>query len=134
MCQQTQLLMKRMQDNRDLIITPRLPTDIREGGPTEPSDPDFTNLGNINGLDGPESTTSSARPLIGGTTQPKTGRVSVETCVPNPLCKIINIYSDNESPNSSHDTPVRVEEEKVPKKTCVIWQNTIKAPRRPLCI
>jgi hypothetical protein len=107
-----------MQDNPYLIITPRLPTDIQEGGPTEPSDPDFINLGNTNGSDGnPESTTSPVNPPVGGTTQPETGRVSVETQAPNPLSKLINIYSDDESPESSHDTPVHVQEEKGPEKT-----------------
>jgi hypothetical protein len=108
--------MKQMQDNPDLIITPRLPTDIREGGPTEPGDPDFTNLANINGSDGPESNASPKRPPAGGTTQLKTGRVSVGTRMPNPLRKLINIYSDNEISDSSHDTPVCVQEEKGSEK------------------
>jgi hypothetical protein len=117
MWQQAQLLMKWMQDNPDLIITPRLPTDSPEGSPTEPSGPDFTNLGNTNGSDDPESTTSPVNSPVGGMTQPETGRVSVETCVPNPLSKLITIYSDDESPESSHDNPVRVQEEKGPEKT-----------------
>jgi hypothetical protein len=43
--------------------------------------------------------------------------VSVGTCAPNPLRKLINIYSDDESPESSHDTPVHVQEEKGSEKT-----------------
>jgi hypothetical protein len=115
--QQAQLLMKQMQDNPDLIITPRVPTDIREGGPTEPGNPYFTNLGNINGSDGSESTASLVRPPAGGMTQPETGKVLFGTCVPNPLSKLINIYNDDEIPESSHDTPVHVQEEKGSEKT-----------------
>jgi hypothetical protein len=37
--------------------------------------------------------------------------------VPNPLSNIINIYSDNENPESSHDTPMHVQEEKGYEKT-----------------
>jgi hypothetical protein len=43
--------------------------------------------------------------------------VSVETRAPNPLRKIITIYSDDESPESSHDTPMHVQEEKGLEKT-----------------
>jgi hypothetical protein len=115
--QQSQLLMKRMQDDLYLIITPALPTGIREGGPTEPSSPGSINPGNTNGLGNPESTTSSVNSPVGGTTQPETGWVSIETQAPNPLSKLIHIYSDDESPEPSHDTPVRVQEEEGPEKT-----------------
>jgi hypothetical protein len=82
-----------------------------------PSDPDFINLGNINGSDDPESTIPPAGSPTGVTTQPETGRVSVETSVPNPLTEFINIYSDDESLEASQRTPVRVQEEKGPEKT-----------------
>jgi hypothetical protein len=36
--------------------------------------------------------------------------------VPNPLSKLIHIYSDDEIPEPSHDSPVRVQEEKGPEK------------------
>jgi hypothetical protein len=113
MWQQAQLLIKWMQDNPDLIITPRLPTDSPEGSPMEPTGPNFTNLGNTNGSDDPESTTSSVNSLVGGTTQTEIGWVSV----PNPLSKLITIYSDDESLESSHDNHVHVQEEKGPEKT-----------------
>jgi hypothetical protein len=95
--------MKRMHDNPYLIITPSLPNDIRGGGPTEPGDPDFTNLGNINGSDGSESTASPARPL---TTQTEIGQVLVETRTPNPMRKLINIYIVTMRAQSHLTTPL----------------------------
>jgi hypothetical protein len=109
------MLMKQMQDHLDLIITPRIPTDSPKGSPTEPSDPDFTNIGNTNGSDNPESTTSLVNSLVGMIIQPETVWVSVETCVPNPLKNLITIYSDDESPKSSHDKLLRIQEEKGPE-------------------
>jgi hypothetical protein len=50
-------------------------------------------------------------------TQPETGWVLVETHVPNPLSKLITIYSDDERPESSHDNLLHVQEEKGPEKT-----------------
>jgi hypothetical protein len=43
MYQQAQLLMKQMQDNPDLIIVPKLPTEIPEESPAGVSDPDSIN-------------------------------------------------------------------------------------------
>jgi hypothetical protein len=43
--------------------------------------------------------------------------VSIETHMPNPLRKIITIYSDDERPESSHDNLVHIQEEKGPEKT-----------------
>jgi hypothetical protein len=97
--------MKRMKDNPYLIITPRLPTGTQEGSPTEPSDPDSSNLGNKNESDNLESTTSLVNSPVGGTTQPETGWVSIETHVPNPLSKLIHKYSDDESLEPSHNIP-----------------------------
>jgi hypothetical protein len=114
--QQGQLLMKRMQDDPYLIIRPAISTTIRST-PTESSGPGPMNPDNTNGLGNPESSTSSVHSSEGGTTQTETGRVSIETQAPNPLRKLIHIYSDDESPESSHDTPVHVQEEGGPEKT-----------------
>jgi hypothetical protein len=117
MYQQAQQIMNQMRDNPDLIRLPRLPTDSPEEILAGPSGPDFMNLDNINGSDDPESTMPPAGSSVGVTTQPETGRVSVETSTPNPLSEFINIYSDDESPEASRGTPVRVQEEKGPEKT-----------------
>jgi hypothetical protein len=114
--QQSQLLMKQMQDDPYLIITPALPTGTRERSPTESSGPDSTDLGNTNGLGNTGSTTSSVNSPVDRTNQTETGQVSIETRAPNPLSKLIHIYSDDESPEPSHDSPVRVQEEKGPEK------------------
>jgi hypothetical protein len=114
--QQTQLLMKWMQDDPYLIIRPMISTTI-QSIPTESRDPSSIVPDNTNGLGNPESTTSSINPLEGGAAQPETGRVSIETQAPNPLSTLIHIYSDDESLEPAHDTPVWVQEEEVPKKT-----------------
>jgi hypothetical protein len=104
--------MKQMQDDSYLIIKPTIPTGIREGGLSEPSGPNSINPGNTNGSGNPESTTSWVSPLVGGTIQPGAGQVSIEKQVPNPLRKIIHIYSEDKSPEASNDIPVCVQEEK----------------------
>jgi hypothetical protein len=43
--------------------------------------------------------------------------VSIETQAPNPLRKLIQVYSDDESPEPSHGTPVHVQEEEGPERT-----------------
>jgi hypothetical protein len=98
-----------MWDNLDLIRLPRLLTNSPEESTMGPSDPDFMNLDNINGSDNPESTIPPVGSPVGVTAQPEIGRVSVETSVPSPLRKFINIYSDDESPEASRGTPVRVQ-------------------------
>jgi hypothetical protein len=105
-----------MQDDPYLIIRPAISTTI-QSIPTESSDPGSTNPDNTNGLGNPESTTSSINPSEGGTTQPETGRVSIETQAPNPLSTLIHIYSDDESLEPSHGTPVHIQEEEGPEKT-----------------
>jgi hypothetical protein len=70
--QQTQLLMKQMQDDPYLIIRPAISTTI-QSIPTESSDPGSIVPDNTNGLGNPESTTSPINPLEGGATQPETG-------------------------------------------------------------
>jgi hypothetical protein len=50
------------------------------------------------------------------TSQTEIGRVSIETRSPNPLNNLIHIDSDNGSLEPSHDSPVRVQEEKGPEK------------------
>ena len=79
---------------------------------TESNDPGFTVPKNSHGLGNPKPTTSLIDPSEEGTTQSETGRVSIETQAPNPLSTLILIYNDEESPKPTHDTPVRVQEEK----------------------
>jgi hypothetical protein len=117
MYKHTQQIMNQMQDNPDLIRLPRLPTDSPEESLARPSGPNFMNLDNINESDDPESIMPLAGSPVGVMTQPETGWVSVETNVPNPLREFINIYSDDEIPEESCRTPVRVQEEKGPDKT-----------------
>jgi hypothetical protein len=74
------------------------------------------NPDNINGLGNLESSTSSVHSSEGETNQAETGRFSIETQAPNPLSKLIHIYRDYESPESSHDTPMRFQEEGDPEK------------------
>ena len=105
-----------MQDDPYLIIMPALPTGTRERSPTKSSGPDSQDLGNTDGLGNTGSTTSLVNSPVDRTSQTKTGRVSIEIRVPNPLRKLIHIYSDDKSPEPSHDSPVRVQEEKGPEK------------------
>jgi hypothetical protein len=114
--QKIQLLMKWMQDDPYLIITPTLPTDTQERSPMDSSGPESTNLGNTDGLGNTGSTTSSVNSPVDRTNQTEVGWVSIETRAPNPLSKLIHIYSDDESPEPSHDSPVHVQEEKGPEK------------------
>jgi hypothetical protein len=88
--------MKRIQDDPYLIIRPVISTTIRSA-PTESSGPGSINPDNTNGLGNPESIASSINSSKGGITKLETGRVSSETQVPNPLRKLIHIYSDDES-------------------------------------
>jgi hypothetical protein len=69
--------MKWIQDDLYLIITPALPTGIREGGPSKTSGPGSINLGNTNGSGNPESTKSQVNPPVGEIIQPKEGQVSI---------------------------------------------------------
>jgi hypothetical protein len=77
--QQSQLLMKWMQDDPYLIIMPALPTGTRERSPTVSSGPDSTDLGNTDGLGNTGSTTSSVNSPVDRTSQTETGWVSIET-------------------------------------------------------
>jgi hypothetical protein len=45
------------------------------------------------------------------------GRVSIETQAPNPLRKLIQVYSDDENSEPSHGSPAHVQEEECPEKT-----------------
>jgi hypothetical protein len=65
-------------------------------------------LNNSRGLGNPEPTTSPIDPSEEGTTQPEAGRVLIWTQVPNTLSTLIHIFSDDESPEPTHNTPVRV--------------------------
>jgi hypothetical protein len=83
----------------------RPPTDNPEESPTGSRGPDLMNLDNINGSDNPESTMPPVGSLVGVTTQPEAGRVSVGTSTFNPLSDFINIYSDDESPGGISRDP-----------------------------
>jgi hypothetical protein len=108
--QKAQQMMNQMWDNPNLIRMPRILTDNPEESPVGPSDPDFINLDNINGSDDLESMIPPAGSPTGITTQPEEVRVPVETITSDPLNKLINIYDDDESPEVSLETPVRVQE------------------------
>jgi hypothetical protein len=73
MYQQAQLLMKWMQDNPDLIIVPKLPTENPEEIPAGASDPDSINPGNNNGSNNPDSTRPPVGLPAGATIQPEAG-------------------------------------------------------------
>jgi hypothetical protein len=94
-------MMNHMWDNLDLFRIPRLVNDSPKESPAGPRGPDFMNLGNVNGSNDPESTMLPAGSSTVVTNQPKTIQVSVETSVPNPLSKFINIYSYDESSEGS---------------------------------
>jgi hypothetical protein len=110
MYQQAQLLMKRMQENPDLAIWRRPPTDNPKESPTGASYPESISLSNINGSGNPDPTVLSVRLLAIVMTQPEMDHILVKTRAPNPLRNFINIYSDDERSESSHNTPVHVQE------------------------
>jgi hypothetical protein len=113
---QVHLLMKWMQDDPFLIITPALPTGTRGRIPMASSDSDSTDLGNTDRLGNNGSTTSPVNSPMDRTSQIETGSVSIETRAPNPFNKLIHIYRDKEISKPSHDSPMRVQEEKGPEK------------------
>jgi hypothetical protein len=96
----------------DLALLSSVPTSNPEESPVGVDSSELTDPSNINGSDEPKSTLPPADSSAGVMTQSKLGQVSVETNVPNPLSKFIDIYSDDESPEASHKTSVHVEEEK----------------------
>jgi hypothetical protein len=114
--EQTKLLMKQMWDDPYLFIRPAISTTIRSV-PTKSGEPGSTVPDNTNGLDDPESMTTLIDPSEEGKTQSETSQVSIETQAPNTLCTLIHIYNDEEILEPAHSTPVRVQEEKGPKKT-----------------
>jgi hypothetical protein len=114
--QQSQLLMKWMQDDPYLIITPALPTTTQEEARRSQAAPIPQNLGNTNGLGNTGSTTSSVNSPVDRTNQTETGRVSIETQAPNPLSKLIHIYSDDESPGTISRLPCACPRGKGPEK------------------
>jgi hypothetical protein len=111
---------------------PRLPTDSLEESPAGPSDPEFIDLDNINGLDEPEFTMPPAGSLTGIATQSETAGVSVATSAPDPLHELIKIYDDDESPKVSLGTLMHIEEEKGPEKTSspIPEVQILKVPRK----
>jgi len=74
--QQSQLLMKRMQDNPHPAISPEISVTVQRV-PTEPSNPGLTVVNGTNGSGNPESMISLIDLSREGTTQPETGRVSI---------------------------------------------------------
>lgn len=114
--QQAQLLMKRMQDDPYLSIRPAIPTTVQSVS-MESSGPDPTSLDNTNGLGNLESMTPPIDSSDGGTTQPETGRLLIETQAPNPLSTLIHTYSDDKNPECPSGTLVHIQEEVGPKKT-----------------
>jgi hypothetical protein len=109
-------MMGPMQDIPDPIRLMRFMTDIPEESPPGLSIPNFINPGNNNG----SNNSNSIRPPVWSPTcvtiQPEASRVSVGAGVPNPLSELINIYSDDESPETSLNTPMQIQEEKGPEK------------------
>ena len=83
--------MKQMQDEPYLIIRPMIST-IVQSVLTESSDIGSIFLDNTNGLGNLESMTPPIDSSDGGTTQPKTSRLLIETQAPNPLSTLIHIF------------------------------------------
>jgi hypothetical protein len=80
------------------------PNEIQAG----PSDPELIGIDEIVGLENTEVTTPQARSPGGVSAQPETIKTSGRESAPNPLCELINIYGDEESPEVSLVTPVRI--------------------------
>jgi len=108
--------MKQMQDDSHLAISPMILVTIQRVL-TDPSNPGLTVVDGTNGSGNPESTILPIDLSREGTTQPETGQVLIETQAPNPLSTLIHIYSDSESREPSHGTPVHIQEEEGPKNT-----------------
>jgi hypothetical protein len=68
-------------------------------------------------LNDPKFITPSVGLSTGISSQSETVGVLVESSASDPLCKLIKIYDDDESPEVSLGTPVHIEEEKGPEKT-----------------
>jgi hypothetical protein len=113
---QAQLLMKQMQDDPYLAISPGIPTSV-QSVTTGSSGPGPIGPDNTNGLGNLKSMTPPIDPSEEGTTQPKTGQVSIETQAPNPLSTLIHIYNDNEILEPPSGTPICIQEESGPEKT-----------------
>jgi hypothetical protein len=107
--QQSQLLMKWMQDNPHPTISPKILVTIQRVS-TEPRNPSLTTTDRTNGSGNPESTIFPIDLSIEGTTQLETGRVSIETQAPNPLSTLIHTYNDDETRKPSYGTLVHIQE------------------------
>jgi hypothetical protein len=114
--QQTEILMKWMQDDPYLFIGPAVSNTI-QSVLMDSNDPRSTVPDNAHGLGNPEPATFLIDPSEEGTTQPEIGWVSIETYTPNPLSTLIHIYNDDKSLEPAYDTSVRVQEEKGIEKT-----------------
>jgi hypothetical protein len=96
-----------MKDNPHLTISHAISTTIQSVsmnsiGPGS-LNPDNTNSSNNLG-----SPTMSFKSQEGEIIPSETGQVLIETQVPNTLSKIIHVYSDDESPEPSHGSPIHV--------------------------
>jgi hypothetical protein len=94
-----------------------LPADNPDRSQMGPSGPEFIDLDEITGLDNPEFAMPPPDHRQVFSAQPEIVRTSGRTSPSNPLSELIKIYDDDESPEVSLVTPVRIEEEKEPEKT-----------------
>jgi hypothetical protein len=85
--------------------------------PTESIGPCSLNPDNTNFSNNPGSPTTLVNSQEGERIPAEIGRVSIETQAPNPLSKLIQVYSDDENPEPSHGSPVHVQEEECHEKT-----------------
>jgi hypothetical protein len=106
------LFLQHAQQIMDPTLLSSVPTSNPEESPVGVGCSKLTDPDNINESDDPQSALLLADSLVGTTSQSKLGWVSIETSVPNPLSKFIDIYSDDESPEVYKKTSVYVEEEK----------------------
>jgi hypothetical protein len=104
------LFLQHAQQIMDPTLLSSTLTSNPEESPTGVGGSELTDLGNINGSDDPESTLPPVDSPAGAMTQSKPARVSVETSVPNPLSKFIDIYIDDESLEASQKTSLSIEE------------------------
>jgi hypothetical protein len=95
---------------------PRLPINNLDEIQKGPSGPKFIDLDEITGLDDPKLTTPPVGSSTGVLAQPGTIEASQRIGASNPLSELIKIYDDDESPEVSLVTPMRIEEEKGPEK------------------
>jgi hypothetical protein len=96
--EQAQRVIDQLQDDPNLIAMTGSPVDNPDESQTGPSGPELINIDEITGLDNPEITTPQAGSPGDVSAQLETVRASGRESAPNPLCELINIYDDEESP------------------------------------